>query len=189
MFQIGSNPNVQEKLRRELESIYDEEGKVIYEKLIEHEYLDQVFYESLRLHPPATITNRECTEAIELEGLKGKKYKMKVGDGVMIPIYSIHRDPDYYADPENFIPERFDAEHGGVKAFKDKGVLLPFGDGPRMCLGMRFALMQSKAAIAEIVRNFEISVNSKTQLPLIIDPKEFINVKVGKLWLDFKSII
>lgn len=113
---------------------------------------------------------------------------MKVGDGVMIPIYSIHRDPDYYPEPEKFYPERFDAEHGGVKAFKDKGVLLPFGDGPRICLGIRFATMQSKAAIAGIVKNFKISVNDKTQHPLVLAPKEFLNVKVGGLWLDFKPV-
>ena len=53
---------------------------------------------------------------------------------------------------------------------------------------MRFALTQSKAAIVEILRNFEISVNKKTQDPLIIDPQEFLNVKVGGLWLDFKPI-
>lgn len=93
---------------------------------------------------------------------------------------------EYYPEPEKFKPERFDPEHGGLKAFKDKGVFLPFGDGPRICLGMRFALMQSKAAIADIVRNFEIKVNNKTQRPLIIDPKEFINVKTGGVWLDFK---
>lgn len=86
------------------------------------------------------------------------------------------------------MPERFDSEHGGLKAFKDKGVYLSFGDGPRICLGVRFALMQSKAAIAQIIRNFEITVNGKTQEPLVIDPKEFINVKTGGLWLDFKPV-
>lgn len=75
-----------------------------------------------------------------------------------------------------------------MKAFKDKGVFLTFGDGPRICLGMRFALMQSKAAIADLVRNFEITVNEKTKRPLILDPKEFINIKVGGIWLDFKPI-
>ena len=87
-----------------------------------------------------------------------------------------------------FIPERFNPEHGGLKAYKDKGVYLSFGDGPRICLGMRFALMQSKAAIAHLVKNFEITVNEKTQLPLMIDPKEFFNVKLGGVWLDFKRI-
>ena len=53
---------------------------------------------------------------------------------------------------------------------------------------MRFALTQSKAAIVEILRNFEIISNKKTQEPLIIDPKEFLNVKTGGLWLDFKPI-
>jgi len=60
--------------------------------------------------------------------------------------------------------------------------------GPRICLGMRFALLQSKAAIAAIVRDYEITVNGKTSEKLIIDPKEFLNVKQGGLWLDFKHI-
>jgi hypothetical protein len=54
---------------------------------------------------------------------------------------------------------------------------------------MRFAILQSKAALAEIVRNFRITVNEKTQdNPLIIDPKEFLNIKVGGLWLNFKPL-
>ena len=53
---------------------------------------------------------------------------------------------------------------------------------------MRFALAQTKAALVEIVNSFEISVNKKTQRPLIIDPKEFLNIKVGGLWLDLKPL-
>lgn len=58
-----------------------------------NEYLDQVFHEALRLHPAALFTNRECTEEIELEGVKGKKHKFVLGENLVIPIYSIHRDP------------------------------------------------------------------------------------------------
>lgn len=90
---MGANKNVQEKLRKEIAGIYDKNGKINYDKFINHEYLDQVFNETLRLHPLATIINRECTEAIELEGVKGKKYQVKVGDSFNIPVYSIQRDP------------------------------------------------------------------------------------------------
>lgn len=64
----------------------------------------------------------------------------------------------------------------------DKGVLLSFGNGPRICIGIRFAKMKAKVAIGELVRNFDISENGKTHHPLVIDPKEFINVKTGGLW-------
>jgi hypothetical protein len=54
---------------------------------------------------------------------------------------------------------------------------------------MKFALMQSKAAIAALVRNFEMSVNEKTQdNPLVLDPNEFLNVKIGGLWLNFAPL-
>jgi cytochrome P450 family 28 len=95
---------------------------------------------------------------------------------------------EFYTNPDEFIPERFDPEHGGIKEFRNRGVLMPFGDGSRICLGMRFALMQSKAAVIEIIKKFELSVNIKTQRPLVIDPKQFLNVVEGGLWLDMKAI-
>lgn len=142
--------------------------------------------ECLRLHPPFTTISKECSEETELEYLKGKSIVIEKGTNVYIPLYQFQRDAQYYPKPNEFIPERFDSEHGGVKAFKDKGVFLTFGDGPRMCLGMRFALMQSKAAIVEIIKNFTISVNVKTDRELVLDPSEFMNVKSGGLWLDFE---
>lgn len=90
-----------------------------------------------------------------------------------------------------FIPERFDAVHGGVKAFRDRGVFIPFGDGPRQCLGMRFALLQLKNAAFKIVKNFKITVDPKMKLEnhLEIDPDELLmNVKKGGLWLNFEEI-
>lgn len=75
-----------------------------------------------------------------------------------------------------------------MKAFQDKGVFLGFGAGPRICLGMKFAMMQTKIAIAELIRNFEVSVNEKTQLPLTLDPKEILNVKTGGIWINFKAL-
>jgi cytochrome P450 family 28 len=99
-------------------------------------YLDQVFNEALRMHSPAVFTSRLCTEPIELN-FEGQKAPIEKDINVYIPIHQIHYDPEYYPNPEEFKPERFDPENGGLKAFKDKGVFLTFGDGPRMCLGMK----------------------------------------------------
>ena len=88
----------------------------------------------------------------------------------------INLPSEYYPNPETFNPERFDQEYGGVKAFKDRRVLIPFGDGPRICSGMRFAYMQVKAAITEVVRSFEILVDKQTPKNLKISPTEFMNV-------------
>ncbi|KAG5671154.1 hypothetical protein PVAND_001367 [Polypedilum vanderplanki] len=188
LYEIANDKRVQEKLRKQInEELIDENGKIIYEKMLEHEYLDQIFHETLRLHPIIMFFNRECTEEITFD-CNGKDFKIEKGMSVNVPIYSIHRDPDYYVNPTEFVPERFDAENGGVKEFRNRGVLMPFGDGSRICLGMRFALMQSKAAVIEIVRNFELSVNDKTQKPLKIGATEIFNVKSGGLWLDMKAI-
>lgn len=150
-------------------------------------YIDQVIHEALRMHPPAVFINRICSEEITLEH-QGRKATVLKDINILIPIHQIHYDSEYYENPESFIPERFDEENGGLKKFRDKGVYLPFGDGPRICIGMKFALMQSKASIATIVKNFEMSVNEKTADKLILDPKEFLNLKIGGLWLDFKPI-
>ena len=87
------------------------------------------------MHPPLTVLNRICTEKFELPSQNEQKPVLEVGKSVTIPVYSIHRDPEYYSSPKEFKPERFDEEFGGIKAFKDRGVYYAFGDGPRICLG------------------------------------------------------
>lgn len=151
-------------------------------------YLEQIWNEGTRLHPSVTFISRQCNEPIELN-YNGQKARIEHGINIMIPLYQINRDAEYYNDPEEFIPERFDAAaNGGLKAFKDKGVYLTFGDGPRTCLGFKFAQLESKAAIATIIKNFELSVNEKTPRELVIEPIGFLNDKIGGFWLNFKPI-
>lgn len=95
---------------------------------------------------------------------------------------------DYYPNPESFNPERFNSENGGVKSFKDRFVLIPFGDGPRICLGMKFAYMQVKAGIAAIVKNFDISIDKNMPENLTIGPSEYLNVTDHKLMLNFRRL-
>lgn len=185
-YELAKDERVQNKLRKEILENLDEDGKINFEKLHELQYLDQVFYEGLRLHPPATFTTKECSDFYELEGLKGHKYPVYKGTSALIPIYCLHRDPEYFPHPDTFNPERFD--DGGIKSFRDKCVLIPFGEGPRVCLGMKLANVKIKAAIVEVIKNFKITVDEQTLEEPKLHPKEFLNIKECKLMLNFEKI-
>lgn len=116
----------------------------------------------------------------------GKPVTIEAGTVVHIPIYSIHNDPDYYPNPSKFDPERFDESHcSDLKTLRDEGIFFPFGHGPRMCLGMRFSTFQIKAAIVEVVKNFDITVNKRTVEPIIVKPKDFLYMPIHDIYLDY----
>jgi len=188
LFELASNKECQQKLRNEINGATDSNGTIDYSNLIELPFLDQVFFETLRLHPPLAFTTRECSEDIELDGFKGHKYLVKKGSRLLLDFHAIHHDPEHYPNPNEFKPERFDAEHGGVKAFTEASTLMPFGQGPRICLGMKFAQLQVKAMIAETLKNFEIFVDEQTPRQLIMKPAELMNITEQPILLKFKSL-
>lgn len=163
--------------------------------------------ESLRIFPPAFFSNKICTEAIDLKNKNGNILHVPKGTTIVLPFHAIMNDKQYYSD--SFEPERFLQENGGLKRYKEMGVYYGFSDGPRICLGkifslffsflinilfyfnlsgMRFALTQLKAAIVEIMRNFEVHVNPKTRSDNTFDPKYFLARLEGGIWLDFKKL-
>lgn len=142
--------------------------------------------ETLRISPPGFTITKVCTESIELENYNGKMVKIEEGTVVQIPIYSIHNDPDIFPNPHTFDPDRFNG--ADLKQLRDEGKFFPFGHGPRICLGMRYSTLLIKAAIAEIVKNFEITVNSRTKEPIIVAPKDFLYLHIHDIFLDYKLI-
>uniref|UniRef100_A0A240SY17 Cytochrome n=1 Tax=Lutzomyia longipalpis TaxID=7200 RepID=A0A240SY17_LUTLO len=188
LYELARNKKAQDKLRKEIKETLAKHGKINHDVVSEMPYLDQVFMESLRLYPPAVLLSKITTEKCELKLTEGEYRTIEPKIEVIVPVYSLHRDPQHYNDPHEFIPERFDPENGGVKHFRDKGVFLPFGDGPRICLGQKFALAQVKAAIVSLVNDFEIDVNPKTKSEIIFDPKQFLIYPLGGLWLNFKEL-
>lgn len=104
---------------------------------------------------------------------------------VMIPIYAIHHDPEIYEDPQVFKPERF--EPAAVQA-RPSCSFLPFGEGPRNCIGLRFGMMQSRIGLVTLLRHFEIDMGQKTQLPLEFFPSSPVLTIKGGLHLTFKKI-
>lgn len=145
-----------------------------------------LFIETLRISPPGFTITKVCTESIELENYNGQPLTIEEGTVVQIPVYSIHNDPNIFTNPSEFNPERFDGVD--LKVLRDEGKFFPFGHGPRMCLGMRYSTLKIKAAIVEIIKNFEISINSRTKEPIIVKPKDFLYLHIHDIFLDYKVI-
>ncbi|XP_053694786.1 probable cytochrome P450 28a5 [Sabethes cyaneus] len=188
LYELARNPAIQKRLREELQRAPVDNGLISYDILQELPYLDQVLSEVLRLWPPAAFLSKRCTEAIELEVTSTQKVLVEKGVCAYIPLWSIHRDPDNFDDPLAFNPDRFSTATGGTNPYREKGCFFPFGDGPRQCLGMRFARMQVKRGIYEIIMNFEVTMDSKTKDPLLIDPKQLLTGALGGIWLNFNPI-
>ncbi|CAL8086152.1 unnamed protein product [Orchesella dallaii] len=159
LYALALNPDVQDKLREELDSKLFKDGKdseMDYDELNGLVYLDMFVCEVFRVIPPNGRLERLCVKEYHdpETGLRVPK-----GAYVYTPLQAIHNDPKYYEHPDKFYPEHFTPEK---KAERNPYTYLPFGIGPRNCIGMRFALVKSKAAIAQIVHNFFIEPTSKT---------------------------
>jgi len=161
LYFMALNPECQNKLVQEINETIQKHGKLSYDTASEMQYLDKVVSETLRYYPPAMRTERCCTKPYILNGIAISE-NMIVG----IPIYAIHHDERYYSNPEKFDPERFSTEN---KAQRNPMAYIPFGVGPRNCIGMRFALIEAKMAVANFLREFKVSPCSKTEVPLKLE--------------------
>uniref|UniRef100_A0A1I8PW51 Cytochrome P450 n=1 Tax=Stomoxys calcitrans TaxID=35570 RepID=A0A1I8PW51_STOCA len=135
LLMLARHQRVQSKLRNILES------KTVnissFDELMALPYLDQCIQETLRLFPPLATLFKICTEYMSVDDCRnGSEVMLVPGDVVYISAYSFHRDAAYYEKPDEYWPERFDEELGGIQKYRNMGVFLPFGDGPRMCPGI-----------------------------------------------------
>jgi len=145
---ITQHPEVEEKISEEIKRVLGEKGEISSDNIQSLEYIDCVIQESLRLYPPAMITNRQTNVPLELDGIQFPK-----DTTFTIPIWAIHHNDQYWPDPEKFDPTRFDSEHKhNIHPFS----WIPFGGGPRICIGMKFALFEAKVALVKIYRQFSL---------------------------------
>lgn len=163
-YELASNPDIQQKLYEEIKETKKLlKGKPLtYDTLQQMKYMDMVTSEALRMWS-GPATDRKCVRDYVLDDGAGWKFPIETGTCVMIPSYAIHRDPKYYPNPDRFDPERFSEER---RADINMTMYLPFGAGPRNCIGSRFALMEMKAIVYGLLLNFSIERNEKTQVPL-----------------------
>lgn len=132
--ELAENQQVQLKLRQEIDDARAglNGAPFTYDVMQSLKYLDMVVSESLRKWPPAIATDRMCVRPYELTDDDGHTLRIQKGDGLWIPIFALHRDPEYWPEPSKFDPERFS---DGRKAEIQPFTYVPFGVGPRNCIG------------------------------------------------------
>uniref|UniRef100_A0A8C4LX98 unspecific monooxygenase n=1 Tax=Equus asinus asinus TaxID=83772 RepID=A0A8C4LX98_EQUAS len=176
LYLLATHPDVQQKLQEEIDATFPNMAPPTYDALVQMEYLDMVLNESLRLFPVAGRIERTCKKDVELGGVFIPK-----GTVVMVPSFALHRDTELWPQPEEFHPERFSKENkDGINPY----IYMPFGNGPRNCIGMRFALMNMKVAVVRVLQNFSFKPCKETQIPMklvtygFLQPEKPIVLKV-----------
>lgn len=183
-YEMAINPDIQQRLFEEILDVSEQlDGSPVdYDRLQKLKYLDQIVSETLRKWPPFPKTERICVKDFHFDdGIT--KLNIEKGVSISAPIHPLHHDPRYFPNPEIFDPERFNDEN---KRNIIPGTYVPFGFGPRSCIGnkfiqiyvskflkihfvpigSRFALMQIKVIVYHLLLHFELVPNCKTQIPL-----------------------
>ncbi|XP_064630463.1 cytochrome P450 3A4-like isoform X1 [Lineus longissimus] len=177
--ELASNPDVQRRLQEELDKELSGDLPE-YQSLSQLQYLDMVFSEVLRLHPIApSFVTRLC-----MEDTRVSEMDIPAGMCVQGNVYSIHNNPEIWGptDTTLFDPERFSPER---KANRNPAAFLAFGVGPRNCVGMRFALLESKLALARILQKYNIEKCPESAEVLVtteqatVVPKNGVMVKLA----------
>ncbi|XP_052023569.1 cytochrome P450 3A11-like, partial [Apodemus sylvaticus] len=176
LYSLATHPNIQKKLQQEIDKALPNKAPPTYDIVMEIEYLDMVLNETLRLYPISNRLVRVCKKDVEINSVFIPK-----GSSVIIPIYALQHNPQHWLQPEEFCPERFSKENKGSI---DPYAYLPFGNGPRNCIGMRFALMNMKLVLTKVLQNYSFQPCKETQIPLklsrqgLLQPEKPIVLKV-----------
>uniref|UniRef100_A0AAQ4QQQ3 Thromboxane-A synthase n=1 Tax=Gasterosteus aculeatus aculeatus TaxID=481459 RepID=A0AAQ4QQQ3_GASAC len=175
---LAINPECQRKVQREVDEFFARHESPDYTNVQELKYLDMVISETLRLYPPGFRFARDIDQDCVLNGQFLPK-----GATLEIPAGFLHYDPEHWTEPQSFIPERFTPE---AKASRHPFVYLPFGAGPRNCVGMRLAQLEIKMALVRLFHRFSVVACSETKVPLelksssTLGPKNGIFVKIQR---------
>lgn len=184
LYLLAKHPEVESRLLEEIAEVTGNNAPSL-EQLSRLEYTKMVIQEGMRLFPPAWITSRVALADDELDGIEIKK-----GSGVVTFIYGIHRNPNYWENPDQFVPTRFSkANSKEIKKF----AFLPFGGGPRMCIGNNFAMMEMQLILVHFVRKYKWKLVADQKIeyqPLItLRPRHGIKMQIQKRDLRSTTVV
>ncbi|KAK6259451.1 hypothetical protein SCA6_013925 [Theobroma cacao] len=184
VFLLAQNPSKIRKAQAEIDSVLGQ-GRPTFESVKKLEYIRLIVVEALRLYPQPPLLIRRALKADVIPGgYKGDKdgYKIPAGTDIFLSVYNLHRSPYFWDQPHDFVPERFLVEKksegiegwAGFDPSRSPGALypneiisdfafLPFGGGPRKCIGDQFALMESTVALAMLLQKFDVELKGSPE--------------------------
>lgn len=176
---LALHPEVQDKVRAEIDAVLKGSKVVNYEDIAEMTYLEDVITETMRIHPLVAIFKRTCTKEYKID----ENLTIPKGMDVIVDAVYLQNHPQYFREPEKFMPERF------VTGDYEQAALMPFGRGPRFCIGRKFAEMEMKVTLTRILSKYIVLPSEKVKYPLTFDPRTlfFSNVPVESIWVKFES--
>lgn len=174
LYLLGSHPAALHQAQEEVDRIIGS-NRPSYEQLERLEYLDQVIKESLRLYPPIHVGTRRASCELAY-----KNYCLPEGDRILYSIYLTHRDPQQWADPNSFRPERFIVERG--RRTYEPYSYVPFGGGPRNCIGAYYGQMEAKVVLARMLQRCRLTLtddNVHMHMGATLEPRPGVMMKVA----------
>ncbi|KAF2879313.1 hypothetical protein ILUMI_26868 [Ignelater luminosus] len=182
LYELCLQPDIQNKAREEIKSIMSKYGEITYEAIKDMKYLEMILNESLRKYPTLPFLDRVCIEDYKVPN---SDFVIEKGTPVYIPVFGLHYDSIYFPDPEKFDPERFSNEN---KDSFPEYAFIPFGKGPRSCIGARFGFLVCALGLAHILSEFEVVRNSDTPVPLVYEKKGFLLASTVGLPVAFRKL-
>lgn len=180
VFLLAKHQDVQERLRQEImDAVAANNGVLDYETFMKKmKYLGQVVDEALRLNPPGlTFVTRKAKEDFQYNGIT-----FKAGTAFMVSQYHIMRDPRYWTDPSVFNPDRFSGDHDAILRH------MPFGVGPRNCVGMRLALFKIRYTIARLLQKYRLELGPSQKGTLELGQYAMVSTPARGPWIVFHRL-
>lgn len=174
---ISKYPRVRENIVKEIED-FESSGEPLTVDTVTNgfKYMEAVLNEILRLYPPSTYTERKVSANEYSFEFNDKKYTVPKGTIIYFPTFLVHRDPEYFKNPEKFDESRFLPEN---KGHLHPYAFLPFGHGPRSCIGIRFAMTSVKLIAIKIVKKYKFELANEK-----IDPMDDFTDTVDELLIN-----
>jgi len=186
VYYLRDRPDIVQKIRDEVNEIAPVGSTMTTELVAKLKYIEAVINETFRICPTAPITLRHALKDTVVGGIKVQK-----GEDILINWRAMHRSKDLFDNPDKFDPNRWLEDSAELARGGNKRKIFPFGEGPKMCVGQKLAMLELKIVLARFYQHFEASIDPKFEIQVVqtitLGPKEQLPVKLEKITIQMKN--